>query len=302
MLDALPLPPLVRALGRRVIGRAARPAAAPSAGRVPEVRPRSFLFVKEPLLRVRHVPEVQLIAVTSLLSTPAERLVIAALSEAAPRIADRELVQAIEAFLEQESNHIAAHAPLNRLLLEEIYPHAGRLRRLGEEMLVRHRGRALEERLAVAAAYEYASDAIFGAVYEEHYRIGRRFHHDPEVHEALLASNVGPLFSWHALEELSHRHVAFEAALALGVSPMALRLGMVRVVAELARLQFPAAFELIRGEPHAHLTDFLRAVLIEPGFVRLFGGRLARWMEPGFDPAGERYPFFDALADDVGAP
>jgi predicted metal-dependent hydrolase len=269
------------------------------AGIVPEIRHRTFAFAGEPLSRIRGVPEVQLIAVTSLLSSPAERLVMAALDEAAPRLHSPDLRAAVEALLEQESSHIAAHAPLNAMLLGEIYPGARRLRRLGEEMLASYRDLPLDERLAVAAAYEYASDAIFGAVYEEHYRCGRRFHHDPAVHEALLASGVGPLFSWHALEELSHRHVAFEVALALGVTGAALRRGMARVLVDLARLQVPALVELVRGEPDGSLLAFSRAVFVSPGFVRTFAGRLLRWMTPGFDPGAERYAFYDALAGDV---
>lgn len=280
---------------------------------VPEVRHRTFRFAREPLERIRGVPEMILIAATSVLSTPAERLIIGTLSEAAGPLRARarrgeldahrsaELLAAVDAFLAQESNHIAAHAPLNRMLLTQIYPRARGLRRLGAQMLARYRDEPLHERLAVAAGYEYASDSIFGAVYEVHFKEGRRFHRDPQVHAALLASGVGPLFSWHALEELSHRHVAFEVAVALGVDRATLRRGMIRVLIDLARLQFPAILELVLRERDSSLLRFLQAVFVDPGFVRHFAVRVGRWMRPGFDPAAEDYDFLTALADEVDA-
>ena len=290
----------------RLVSLRARPAqavarapVAASTCAIPEVRAKTFAFARQPLAQIRAVPEVMLIAVTSLLSTPAERLIIATLGEAAPQISDPALASAIEAFLEQESNHIAAHAPLNRMLVEEIYPYADRLRRLGDQMLARFRGLPLQERLAVAAGYEFASDCIFGAVYETHYREGRRFHRDPAVHEAMVSSGVGPLFSWHALEELGHRHVAFEAALALGVTRRQLRRGMLRVITDLARLQFPALLQLLRHEPKASLLGFVGAVFVDPGFVRTFAVGLGRFLRTDFDPGAEHYDFVDQLARDV---
>jgi CRP-like cAMP-binding protein/predicted metal-dependent hydrolase len=278
----------------------ARPVSSKGSGcPVPSVRPHTFSFDRGALETIRAVPETILIAVTSLLSTPAERLIIATLGEAAPRIADPDLTRAIEAFLCQESNHITAHAPLNAMLVGEIYPYATRLRRLGDEMLARFGHLPLKERLAVAAAYEYASDCIFGAVYDRHYREGRRFHRDPKVHAAMLASGVGPLFSWHALEELGHRHVAFEAARALGVGHRELRRGMLRVVSDLARLQFPAILQLLRHEPDASVLGFARAVFVDPGFVRTFGLGLLRFLRRDFDPSKEDYDFIERLAGDV---
>lgn len=288
------------------------PPAAPAGSGVdmPEMRHRIFRFAREPLEQIRGVPEMILIAATSVLSTPAERMIIATLAEAAGLLRARaragerrsaELLAAVEVFLAQESNHIAAHAPLNTMLLTQIYPRARGLRRLGAQMLTRYRGASIHERLAVAAGYEYASDCIFGAVYEVHFREGRCFHRDPRVHAALLASGVGPLFSWHALEELSHRHVAFEVAMALGVDRAALRRGMVRVLFDLVRLQFPAILELVLRERDSSLLRFLQAVFVDPGFVRTFAVRAGRWMRPGFDPAAEDYEFLTALADEVDA-
>jgi predicted metal-dependent hydrolase len=242
-----------------------------------------------------------LIAVTSLLSSPAERFLIATLGEAAPQLRDPSLAAAVHAFVQQESNHVVAHAPLNRMLVDEVYPYADRLRRLGDEMLARYRDRPLAERLAIGAAYEYASDCIFGAVYETHLAEGRRFHHEARVHDALLASGVGPLFSWHALEELGHRHVAFEVARALGVTRWQLRRGMLRVLADLARLQFPAIVQMLARERSASVLGFVRAVLVDPGFVRAFGAGLRHFLRSDFDPGAQHYHFLDALARDVDA-
>lgn len=288
-----------------------RPAALAGSGvDVPEVRQRIFRFARAPLEQIRGVPEMILIAATSVLSTPAERMIIATLAEAAGLLRARarrgeprsaELLTAVDAFLAQESNHIAAHAPLNTMLLAQIYPRARGLRRLGAQMLGRYRDQPIHERLAVAAGYEYASDCIFGAVYEVHFSEGRRFHRDPQVHAALLASGVGPLFSWHALEELSHRHVAFEVAMALGVDRATLRRGMVRVLLDLVRLQVPAILELVLRERDSSLLRFLQAVFVDPGFVRTFAVRVGRWLRPGFDPAAEDYDFLTALADEVDA-
>lgn len=275
---------------------------------IPEVRHRTFRFAREPLEQIRGVPEMILIAATSVLSTPAERMIITTLAEAAGLLRARrgehrrdELLRAIDAFLAQESNHIAAHAPLNHMLLTQVYPRARGLRRLGAQMLARYRDLPLHERLALAAGYEYASDCIFGAVYEVHVREGRRFHRDPRVHAALLASGVGPLFSWHALEELTHRHVAFEVATALGVDRPTLRRGMLRVLFDLVRLQFPAILELVLRERDSSLSRFLSAVFVDPGFVRNFALRVTRWMRPKFDPAAEDYDFLAALIDEVDA-
>lgn len=265
---------------------------------VPFVRPRRFDFDAAALDAIRAVPELHLLVATSMLSTPAEQLIIATLGEAAPQLTGTPLAAAVDAFLEQESNHIVAHRPFNELVRRRLYPRCARLQRLGDEMLQRYAQHPLKERLAISAAYEYASDCIFGSYFSRFYSTDRRYHRHPPVHDAMIASGVADLFAWHALEELSHRHVAFEVARALGVGEQELHLGMRRVVAELARLQFPAFIELMAREGTSPVT-FGYAVFVHPGVVRTFLASLLRWFQPNFDPGAEEYDFMSALEADV---
>ena len=74
---------------------------------------------------------------------------------------------------------------------------------------------------------------------------------------------------------------------------------MLRVLADLVRLQFPALLELLLREPDGRLLTFAHAVFVDAGFVRMLAGRLWRWMRSDFDPGKVTYPFLAELAADV---
>lgn len=209
------------------------------------------------------------------------------------------LKAAADELVRDESAHIQTHEPLNERLLGQVFPNYNSLRRLHTQMFRRFQKLSPRQALAVCAAYEFASDSIFSAYFSRFYAGTRRHHPDPHIHNALIDSGVAPLFMWHALEELSHRHVAHDIAMAVGLSQTELGLGMVRVVSELVYLQFPALLELVSREQHTNLLRFMWAVFVEPGVVSSFAIRLLRWFDPRIDPGRLAAKFLPELAKDV---
>lgn len=259
----------------------------------PRVSRLDVRFDPEALEALRGVPELHLMAVASVFATTGERIMIRAISRALPSIQDQTLVGHAEAFLAQEANHIAAHAPLNVLLLERIYPTSRALARLASSSSSRLDRLPLRVALSMCAAFECAADVAFETFFDRYYAEGGpHVHPDPEVYELSIRSGIAALFHWHGAEELGHRHVAFDVMRAVRTPYPVRALGfLIFAVLSLVML-LPALWSLRRfaSRPLA---------MAPPGTTVRILTRALAFLDPRFHPGHRRYGFADQLERDA---
>lgn len=260
---------------------------------VPHVTEPDIRWRPEALEALSTVPEFQLMAVASIFAPQGERFMIRAVSEALSQIDDPELLAHAEAFLAQESNHVTAHAPLNALLLELIYPENKAMQRLNHPPFALLRRLPLRVCLAISAAFEGVADASFATFFEHFYGPGQQRHHpDPQIHELAQTSGVAQLFHWHGREELGHRHVAFEVMRALQ-TPYPLRvLGFLLLMALSLSYIMPAVWSLRRLATRPVQSGPKRTALT-------IAWRTLTILRPRYDPGRHRYTFEEQLRDDA---
>jgi CRP-like cAMP-binding protein/predicted metal-dependent hydrolase/bacterioferritin-associated ferredoxin len=273
-----------------------------TAGPPPPVPRRPEIsFDAEALWQISGATLFQFLFAASLFASTGERYMVRHIGKAAARIDDPVLLTHVEAFLEQESNHISLHEPLNRILTEELFPESRSMRRLAAG-LIRGSDRLPEGlALSMCAAIECAADAFFSVFFERYFGDGPEagvVHTDPVMQELAVRSGIVDLFVWHGAEELAHRHVAFEVMRARG-TPYPLRaLGFVLLLVQVGLLAGPAALSARlrrnrnmvppterRRRRHRELTRVVR--------------RFAKFLRPGFHPSDEDYTFLVRLEQEV---
>jgi predicted metal-dependent hydrolase len=141
---------------------------------------------------------------------PGERFFMASVRALRDRITDPVLREQVKGFLAQESLHSREHTALNAWLTRMGYA-ADRYEAEVADDIARHKqGRAPIEDLAVTCALEH-----FTAIMAETWL------KDPEL-RAQCDASVRDLWTWHAIEELDHKAVAFDVYQAAN-GPYALR-------------------------------------------------------------------------------
>lgn len=135
---------------------------------------------------------------------PGERFFMASVRALRDRVSDPKLREQIKGFLAQEGLHSREHTSLNAWLDRLGYP-ASRFEAEVAQELSQHSDNPLED-LAVTCALEH-----FTAIMAEAWL------NSPEL-RARCHENVRPLWTWHALEELDHKAVAFDVYVAAGGS------------------------------------------------------------------------------------
>lgn len=142
----------------------------------------------------------QVVNAASFLMPHLEPHLIDAIREAMPRIQDPDLLAEARGYVGQEAHHFKQHRRFNDLLLARGYDALrAHERRLAEDYARLERERPLEFRLAYAAGFETMALAI------GHLLIRMRGYFfrgaDPSVSSLVL---------WHFVEELEHKHAAFD--------------------------------------------------------------------------------------------
>jgi CRP-like cAMP-binding protein/predicted metal-dependent hydrolase/bacterioferritin-associated ferredoxin len=259
----------------------------------PRVSLPDLPFDPDALEAMRGIPEFHFMAVASVFAPTGERFMIRAISRALPSITDPSLVAHIEAFLAQEANHIAAHAPLNTLLLERIYPRSPALHRLAKGRFGHLERLPLRLAVAVCAAFECIADASFVTFFERYYGEGGRKHHpDPEIHDLAVRSGIADLFHWHGAEELGHRHVAFATMQALR-TPYPVRVLGFLILGTVSFLGLLPALWSLRRYAKRPLASAPR------GTTALIALRAFAFLWPWFHPGTSRYGFLEQLERDA---
>ncbi len=244
-------------------------------------------------------PQIHALAVASLFATIGERFMLQRVGAALPTLADPVLAADVEVFLEQESQHVAAHEPFNRLLLDRIYPDNRALHRCAHGMVGGVERVSARMGLAVSAFFEHVADCTFAAFLEDYYGRNRRYSTDPVLHNLIDRSGVGSLFIWHAGEEMSHRHIAFDVMRASGAGWFT-RVSAVGFLGMQAVLLFVPAFAALhvrtRRQKRARAS---RRLSVTVGLALSTIGRGMRFLLPGFHPGKERYSFLAELEQDL---
>jgi predicted metal-dependent hydrolase len=144
----------------------------------------------------------QMVSAASLLMPYLEPYLIEAIRDALPRITDPKLAEEAKGYMGQEAHHYKQHRRFNELLLAEGggYEALREHEALLDDDYERYRReRDLDFHLAYAAGFETMALAI------GHMLIGGREHWfrgaDPAVSSLVL---------WHFVEELEHKHAAFD--------------------------------------------------------------------------------------------
>lgn len=147
-----------------------------------------------------------LVALLSAVIPEGERFVVDAVRQYRSEIEDPNLRKQANAFVGQETMHQREHERLNEVLRTMGYP-TGFVHRTG--VLLRRIGRRFPCRtqLAVTAAIEH-----WTAVIAEHALGGER----PSM--AYVDEEVQAFLTWHLIEEIEHKSVAFDVMRALGTT------------------------------------------------------------------------------------
>jgi predicted metal-dependent hydrolase len=135
---------------------------------------------------------------------PGERFFMAAVRALRDVVQDPTLKQQVRGFLAQEALHSREHSALNAWLTKLGYPVDRYEAQVAQEIDENRKGRTRLEDLAVTCALEHFT-AIMAESWLEH----------PEL-RAACHENVRALWTWHAIEELDHKAVAFDVYQAAG--------------------------------------------------------------------------------------
>lgn len=144
----------------------------------------------------------QMVNAASLLMPYLEPYLIEAIRDALPRITDASLAEEAKGYMGQEAHHYKQHRRFNELLLapgggyEALREHE---RTLEDDYECFRRERGLEFHLAYAAGFETMALAI------GHMLIRGREHFFRDADPA-----VSSLVLWHFVEELEHKHAAYD--------------------------------------------------------------------------------------------
>jgi len=172
----------------------------------------------------------------SVLLPDGERFLIATLREAQRQITDPNLKQEISGFIGQEAHHSQAHRAFNHAYLEHHWVDLPAMEAdFTAQVIEPMKALPLAERLAYGAAIEH-----FTALFGEHVLLhGGGLKHAPNVARAFVL--------WHAIEELEHKSVVFDAFQQISNNDLALR-----------RRTFRKAFLMLSRAIRQYQTQILR--------------------------------------------
>lgn len=164
------------------------------------VRQMEFDFPSEldPVVVEGNPEQSYLLVGLSLLLPYLEPYLMRTMKEARKEIRDPKLRDDLERFSAQEGQHYQQHIRLNKALRLDAFP---KLPALEEQLAADYKRFSREKSLRFNLAYAEGFEALTTATARFTFEKGP----DPGTHPAVAA-----LFSWHLVEELEHRTVAFD--------------------------------------------------------------------------------------------
>ncbi|QBQ15867.1 metal-dependent hydrolase [Acinetobacter haemolyticus] len=127
-----------------------------------------------------------------------ERFFVETVRNVRDHIRDEQLQKDISGFIGQEAHHARAHEQFNQLVQSSEY-HLRKFEKAYEQEMIRLRGLSKRRQLAATVALEHFTAMMAGYMLEY-----------PDVMFKGLSENMRNLWLWHAVEEIEHKHVAFD--------------------------------------------------------------------------------------------
>lgn len=200
--------------------------------------------------------------------------------EAAGRLAHPELQAEAALFCDQEANHSREHMRYTRYLREH-YPRLREFETQIRESLARSRREdTLEFRLAYTAGYE----AITAQLARWMFRSAHEWFDgaDPQF---------SAMMTWHAAEEIEHRHVAYDVLRDVTKSYGLKTRGLFAALAKTYADMTPAATYMLEVDGYAgRLDSKLRRLQLRLNLVTELLPTAVRYLAPGYHPSQDAEP------------
>ncbi|WP_336938756.1 metal-dependent hydrolase [Acinetobacter modestus] len=127
-----------------------------------------------------------------------ERFFVETVRNVRDQIHDEQLQKDISGFIGQEAHHARAHEQFNQLVQSSEY-HLKKFEKAYEQEMIRLRTLSQRRQLAATVALEHFTAMMAGYMLQY-----------PNVMFKGLSENMKNLWLWHAVEEIEHKHVAFD--------------------------------------------------------------------------------------------
>ena len=127
-----------------------------------------------------------------------ERFFVETVRNVRDQIHDEQLQKDISGFIGQEAHHARAHEQFNQLVQNNEY-HLKKFEKAYEQEMIRLRTLSQRRQLAATVALEHFTAMMAGYMLQY-----------PNVMFKGLSENMRNLWLWHAVEEIEHKHVAFD--------------------------------------------------------------------------------------------
>ena len=205
---------------------------------------------------------------------------IDAIREGAEQVADPKLKAEVLAFCAQEANHSRQHKRYCRLL-QRRYPRLKEFERSIQQSLLRsRREEPLERRLAYTAGYE----AITAQLSRWMLRNAEDWFEGADPHFAAL-------MTWHAAEELEHRHVAYDVLQAVSTSYGLRAKGLFGAMKKTLADIVPVVTYMLEVDGYASRLDSkARRLKLRLQFSLELLPAVRRYLTPGYNPMHDPSP------------
>jgi predicted metal-dependent hydrolase len=205
---------------------------------------------------------------------------IDAIREGAELVTDPKLKADARAFCAQEANHSRQHKRYCRLL-QQRYPRLKEYEMAIQQSLIRSRQEdPLPWRLAYTAGYE----AITA-------QLARWLFKSAEEWFAGADEHFAALMTWHAAEEIEHRHVAFDVFQAVDKSyPLRVK-GLLAAMKKTYADMTPVVTYMLEVDGYAKRLDSRgRRLRLRIGLISELLPAAGRYLTPGYNPSNDAEP------------
>ncbi|MEN4982824.1 metal-dependent hydrolase [Acinetobacter modestus] len=222
-----------------------------------------------------------LFVVLSAMFPPGEMFFIESVRNVRDQITDEKLLEDIRNFIAQEAFHSREHKSLNEHLIQSNYPEVVEIEALTKARLDKFRKLPKVEQLAATVVMEHFTATL-----------ARLLLTDPLIKQKTTQESRN-LWEWHALEELEHKSVAFDALKAIGGNTVRnRRIALIRVARFIAPITFDYWIQILKRKDIKFSVKELK-----DAFYLAFGGvnRLGIFSRTFIEMLDVRDQHFDPL-------
>ncbi|WP_336949423.1 metal-dependent hydrolase [Acinetobacter junii] len=222
-----------------------------------------------------------LFVVLSAMFPPGEMFFIESVRNVRDQFTDEKLLEDIRNFIAQEAFHSREHRSLNEHLIQSNYPEVVEIEALTKARLDKFRKLPKVEQLAATVVMEHFTATL-----------ARLLLTDPLIKQKTTQESRN-LWEWHALEELEHKSVAFDALKAIGGNTVRnRRIALIRVARFIAPITFDYWIQILKRKDIKFSVKELK-----DAFYLAFGGvnRLGIFSRTFIEMLDVRDQHFDPL-------